>query len=136
MKRLKVSLLAFFDNNGQILLNHRKDGLSLHEDVWEIIGGGIGENEEPLEAIKRETIEELNYEISEDKDELVLIEKFEITNDKFFAEIHFFKAKFPGFHNFSDTSEVFVSDLKLFPIDDALNLPLLPICREILKKLK
>lgn len=132
MKKIRISLLAFFDNSGQVLLNHRRDGLNSHEDIWEIIGGGIKENEEPLDAIKREIAEELHYALGED---VVFVERFEITNDKFFAEVHFFKAEFPGFHKFSDSDEVLVSDLKLFSLREALGLPLLPICKHILQKI-
>jgi 8-oxo-dGTP pyrophosphatase MutT (NUDIX family) len=132
MKYIKAAFLAFFDTDGKILLNHRKDGLSLHEDVWEIMGGGIEEHEQPLDTIKREMGEELNYKVSEAKDGLSFVKKFEIKKPSFVAEVYFFKANFLGFDNFSDSNEVKLSDLKLFSVEEALRLPLLPICREIL----
>lgn len=127
MKNRKVALLLFYDGNGNILLNHRKDNLHENEDVWEIIGGGIEKNEEPIDAIKREIREELDYKIDEEKDELKFVEKFD--------DAHIFRANFPGFENFSSSDEVNISDLKLFPVKDALLLNLLPVARKTLETL-
>ena len=44
-----------------------------------------------------------------------------------------FAAKFPGFENFSGSDEVSVTDLKLFSVNDALSLNLLPLARKILE---
>jgi len=133
MKKKKVCLLAFYDNQGYILLNHRKSGLNLNEDYWEIIGGGIEQNEQPQEAIKREIKEELNYDIGEEEDELNFVQQFQFTDKNVEFEVYFFKAKFPGFHKFADSSEVFISNLKTFSLEEALNLNLLPICRYIIE---
>lgn len=136
MKHLKISLFTFYDEAGNILLNHRYDHQQAVEDVWELMGGGIDGDEQPIDTIKREIAEELNYKIDEEKDRLVLVRKFEIEKPNFTAEVYFFKAKFPGFDRFSDSDEVKVSDLKLLPVKTALTLPLLPICREILLTLE
>ena len=45
MKNLNVALILFRDEQGNVLLNHRFDHQQAVEDVWEIIGGGIEENE-------------------------------------------------------------------------------------------
>src|SRR3989344_2181494 len=114
MKKLKVALVLFRDENGNVLLNHRYDHQQEVEDVWEIIGGGIEENELPVDALKREINEELGYKIDDEKDELKLVEKFD--------DVYIFAAKFPGFENFSGSDEVSVTDLKLFSVNDALSL--------------
>ena len=124
LKHLRVSLLLFYDDSGNILLNHRKDHQQAVEEVWEIIGGGIEENENPSDTIKREIYEELGYKIDEIKDDLKFLRKLGVA--------YLFKAKFPGFQSFSDTNEVKVADLKLFSIKDTLKLKLLPISRKIL----
>lgn len=130
MKKLNVALLAFFDEEGRILLNRRNDSA---EELWEIIGGGIEENEEPFDAIRREILEELNYSIDNKNDDLVFVDSFNIENDMFSADVHFFKARFPGLHKFSSSDETFISDLKLYTIEEALTLPLLPMTRRILQ---
>lgn len=127
MKNLKVALILFQDEQGNVLLNHRFDHQQVVEDVWEIIGGGIEENELPINAIKREIKEELGYDIDKTKDDLKFIESFN--------EAYLFTAKFPGFENFSGSDEVKVSDLKLFSINETLKLNLLPIARKILETL-
>lgn len=125
MKHLKVALVLFRDEQGNVLLNHRFDHQQMVEDIWEIIGGGIEENEQPVDAIKREIKEELGYKIDEEKDCLKFISDFE--------EAYLFTAKFPGFENLFDSDEVKVFDLKLFTINEALKLNLLPLARKILE---
>lgn len=125
MKNLKVALVLFRDEQGNVLLNQRFDHQQEVEDVWEIIGWGIEENELPVEAIKREIKEELGYEIDDEKDELKLVERF--------GDVYIFTVKFPGFENFSGSDEVKVSDLKLFSVNEALKLNLLPMARKILE---
>lgn len=128
MKKLKVSLLLFYDCEGKILLNHRRDNLHENEDVREIIGGGIDQGESPSDAIKREIYEELGYIIDETKDNLKFVQKF--------GDVSLFKAKFPEFQSFSDTNEVKLSDLKLFSVKEALALKLLPMTRKILERIE
>ena len=128
MKKLKVALVLFRDEEGNVLLNHRYDHQQAVEDVWEIIGGGIEDNEQPIDAIKREIKEELGYKIDEEKDDLKFVEKFD--------DVHIFKAIFPGIENFFGSDEIKVSDLKLFTINEALKLNLLPIARKILDTLR
>lgn len=132
MRNLKVAVLTFYNKEGRFLFNHRKDCFRPDEDVWEFIGGGIDGSEEPIDTIKREVLEELNYKIDEEADKLEFVQNFEITGDNYVAKVYFYKAKFPGFDKFSDTEEAKVSDLKFFLVKEALALPLLPIPREIL----
>ena len=131
-KKMNVAVVIFKDKNGKILLNHRKDNPPFDEDVWELIGGGINENESPLEAIKREIKEELNYTVNELKDKLKFSRELKISTDKYFSEAHIFIANFPGFDKLSDSDEVAISDLKLFSKSVALKLNLLPISKDVL----
>ena len=133
VKKMKVCFLAFYDDRGHILLNHRKDGLKEDEDYWEIMGGSIEQGELPVEAIKREIKEELNYEVSEVKDNLSFVEQFQLSDRNIQFEVYYYKAIFPGLHELSDSDEVFISDLKTFSLEEALSLNLLPICRYILE---
>ena len=130
MKNFHVALIAFHSDDGKILLNRRNDAA---EEMWEMLGGGIEEGETPIDAIKREVAEELNYVLDANKDALELMNEFEMVTDRFSAKVHYFKANFPGIDKFSDSEEIFVSDLQLFTVDDALSLPLLPIARKVLE---
>lgn len=130
-KILNVALIAFIDSDGRMLLNRRADAES---EMWEFIGGGIETKETALQAIKREVFEEVGYELSEDFDNLQLIEAFDFENEKIIARVHIFKASYPGIENFSDSDETRVKDLHLFTISEALDLVLLPMSRVILKK--
>lgn len=130
-KKLNVVLLAFRDEKGGILLNRRADAAS---EMWELIGGGIEEGEQPLDAIKREVYEEVGYVLSNPKDDLQFVRNFRFEDETISAIVNIFMAKFPGFQSFTDSDETFVADLKLFDLSDALRVELLPITKEILDK--
>lgn len=100
--------------------------------MWELIGGGVEEGEAPRDAIKREIFEELCYHITPD-DNLQLIKEFHFENERYSAHVSFFTAAFPGLHVFADSDEMHVADLELFTLSEALELPLLPIARDILR---
>jgi 8-oxo-dGTP diphosphatase len=55
-----VAGIIFKDN--KILIAQRKGGK--HDGLWEFPGGKIEENETPIEALKRELIEELDINVS------------------------------------------------------------------------
>lgn len=131
MKKFNVVLLGFFDDDNHVMLNKRLDA---DEEMWELVGGGIEADETPTQAIMREISEELQYEIDEVRDDLEYVESFQLANDKFEADVHYFKAKFPGFQVFGDSDETRVEDLKLYPVERALTLTLLPMTRTILEK--
>lgn len=129
-KKIEVVLLAFTDN-GKVLLNRRADADS---EMWEFIGGGLENGETPYDAIKREILEEVGYTLSQEKDGLKFVGDLSFEDYRIVAKVHFFTAKFPGIEHFSDSDETFVVDLKLFSLDEALKLTLLPITREIIEK--
>lgn len=130
MKKFNVVLIGFFDQNGKVMLNRRKDA---PEEMWELIGGGIEESESPEDAIVREVFEELQYTLDKDKDELRLDDSFKLETDTFSADVHYFTAKFPGKDKFADSEETLVEDLELFPVGESLSLTLLPMTRRILE---
>lgn len=129
-KTIEVVLLAFTDN-GKVLLNRRADA---DREMWEFIEGGLENGETPQDAIQREILEELGYSLSQKGNDLQFIGDLSFEDSRIVANVHFFTAKFPGIEHFSDSDEVFVADLKLFSLDEALELTLLPITREILEK--
>lgn len=129
-KKIEVVLLAFTDN-GKVLLNRRADADS---EMWEFIGGGLEDGETPQDAIKREILEEVGYPLSREKDDLKFVGDLYFEDHRIIARVHFFTAKFPGIEHLSDSDETFVTDLKLFSLDEALKVMLLPITREIIEK--
>lgn len=129
-KEIEVVLLAFTDND-KVLLNRRTDADS---EMWEFIGGGLENGETPQDAVIREVFEEVGYNLSQEKNDLEFVGDLFFEDDRIVAKVHFFTAKFPGMEHFSDSDETFVADLKLYSLDEALKLTLLPITRAIIEK--
>lgn len=128
-KNITVALLAFIDIEGRILLNCRREETTR---MWELIGGGVEDGEVAIDAIRREVSEELCYHITPE-DNLQFVKEFHFENDRYAAHVSFFTATFPGMHVFSDSDEMYVDDLALFAVSEALELPLLPIAHDILE---
>lgn len=128
---MNVALIAFIDVDKKILLNRRADTAS---EMWEFIGGGIEAGETALEAIKREVMEEVGYNLSEKSDNLQFIESFNFKNERIIAQVHLFTALHPGIEHFSDSNETRVEDLHLFTVSEAHQLVLLPMSLVILNK--
>jgi 8-oxo-dGTP diphosphatase len=58
-----VSVFILYTSTGQILLQHRTpDAFSL-PNYWAFFGGGIEPGESPTEALEREALEELSYQV-------------------------------------------------------------------------
>lgn len=134
MNNWKVIALAFIDDFGKVLLNHRIDTRSVGDGFWELVGGTIEKDELPEIAMVREVYEEVGYKLDEVTDELRFVKKYEFANKDRFYEVYFFIAKFPGFDALSDSDEVKVVDLKLYSVEQALQLPLLPVTKLILEE--
>ena len=56
----KVALIILTDKK-KVLLQHRDSSAPRLPDHWAFFGGGIEEGETPLQAVKRETFEEIEY---------------------------------------------------------------------------
>jgi 8-oxo-dGTP diphosphatase len=59
-----VSVLILYDNDSKILLQHRTTDAPTFPDYWAFFGGGIEEGESAKQAVKRESLEELGYELT------------------------------------------------------------------------
>lgn len=62
MKR-DVAVILLYDKEKRILLQHRSDDAKRLPGYWAFFGGGIKPGETPLEAVKREAKEELEYSL-------------------------------------------------------------------------
>ncbi len=72
--RRDVSLLILYDEKKRILLQHREKDIKILPDYWGFFGGQIEKNETPLQAVKREANEELEYIPAKPK--LILTQKY------------------------------------------------------------
>jgi 8-oxo-dGTP diphosphatase len=58
-----VSLFILYTATGHILLQHRTYDAFRLPNYWGFFGGGIEQGESPMEALKREILEELFYQV-------------------------------------------------------------------------
>jgi 8-oxo-dGTP pyrophosphatase MutT (NUDIX family) len=58
-----VSLFILYTSTGHVLLQHRTHDASRLPNYWAFFGGGIEQGESPTEALEREVLEELSYQV-------------------------------------------------------------------------
>ena len=56
-----VAIIILYDKDKKILLQHRAEDAKRLSGYWAFFGGGIEAGETPEQAVRRETLEELNY---------------------------------------------------------------------------
>ena len=74
---MSASMIVLYNSAHEILLQYRCKDSKKHPNYWGFFGGRMEAKETPLEAILRETKEELNYEL---KDPILFHEAFDIDN--------------------------------------------------------
>ena len=75
-----ISVLVLYNDQKEILLQHRSKDAARLPDYWAFFGGGIEGNETPEQAITREIIEELEYPVA--SPQLILAQKFTYKEDE------------------------------------------------------
>ncbi|MBI2151717.1 NUDIX domain-containing protein [Candidatus Woesearchaeota archaeon] len=78
MTRRDAALIVLYDDNNRMLLQHRDNNAPWLPNYWAFFGGGIEEGESAEDAVRRETLEELNYYL--DSPKLVLEQSFKSQN--------------------------------------------------------
>jgi mutator protein MutT len=58
-----VSVIILYDKNKKVLLQHRAENAKRLPGYWAFFGGGIEAGETPEQAVKREALEELGYDL-------------------------------------------------------------------------
>lgn len=74
-----VAIIILYNQDKKILLQHRAEDAKRLPGYWAFFGGGIEAGETPERSVKREALEELNYELKNPK--LVMTQKFFINNE-------------------------------------------------------
>ncbi len=59
--------MAVIEKDGKILMGNKAYGVGPYPDTWRLPGGGIEEGESPVDAVKREVMEEVGLEVLEIK---------------------------------------------------------------------
>lgn len=127
---MQTKLLAgclFYDKSGKILLQGRK-GISSTGEEWSFFGGHIEEGESVEEGIKREIKEELNYDLEEFR----FLGKIERIVGEVLQKEHVFVAQLPT----KKLELLEGSEMKLFSIDEALNLQMFASSSAVLHMMK
>ena len=58
-----AATIILYKQDKKILLQHRDNNAKRFPNIWGLFGGAIENNEKPIEAVKRECKEELDYKL-------------------------------------------------------------------------
>ena len=75
-----ISVLVLYNDEKEILLQHRSKDAKRLPNYWALFGGGIENGETPEQALSREIFEELEYNIISPK--LIFTQKFRYKEDE------------------------------------------------------
>jgi mutator protein MutT len=92
MSARNVSVLILYKADGKILLQHRSKDAPTLPDHWSFFGGGVEEGESPEQAVRREAVEELGYQLASPRlfsVKQIAVEKRELT-------LHVFVERYDG----------------------------------------
>lgn len=88
----KLAAIILFRQDNRILLQHRTDDAPVFPGYWSFFGGGVEQGETPEEAVKREVIEELSYQLNSPR--LWTVQKY--SHDEMNYTRYFFIEKYNG----------------------------------------
>lgn len=126
----KIAQIALYDEQKRILMQHRDADAPFAPGLWAFFGGHVEHGESIEQAVKRETLEELGYVLSEPR--LVLEERVEVKK----GSVVF---KFTFVEQCNKKQNIVLGEgqgMKWVTIDEALKLPMNPWNYETLEKLR
>lgn len=88
----KISVVVLYNDDGQLLLQHRTKDAPILPNYWAFFGGGIENDETPERAAKRECLEELGYQLTAPR----LLFTQEITFDGRILNLNIFVERYSG----------------------------------------
>lgn len=117
-----VSVILLYDDKKRILLQHRDENIIILPGHWSFFGGAIDNGESPENAVKRETKEELEYDLADPK--LIMTQTFstEIHDITRYVYVEKYNSKHQlvlhegqgmGWYNFSDIAKLKVDKFDL-----------------------
>ncbi len=110
------------NKNGELLFQKRSATKPSNPNIWSRTGGHADSGETPLQAIQRETAEEIGVEIPLEKFELINVSKFEKTNAETQKTVRDFTYSYFSIVDYKlddyTMQEEEVSDLKYVSIED------------------
>lgn len=90
--KLRAALILLYDDDGRFLLQHRSDDARVMPGCWGFFGGQIRHDESVEDALRRETREEISYEL---KAPVFLLEQ-DFRVDEHEGHMYAFVEKFEG----------------------------------------
>ncbi len=124
--RVSVKGVAI-DEQGRILLAREED------DMWEMLGGGLEHQEDPIESLKREVLEETGLKITRVSSSPRYFITAQKNNGKFYMANIVYEIELENM-DFIPSDEC--QELKFFSIEEMKKLKLLPNVNKLLSLLE
>ena len=124
----RVALIIFYDKQGRILLQNRKE-ISKYGEEWGYFGGGIEEGETPEQALIRETKEELNFDLKK----YTFIGIIKTEDQRGIIERHVFISPLPNMKLFDQREG---KSMQLFSLEEAKKVKSVFGDDQVIKKLE
>lgn len=87
-----TSGILLYTKDKKVLLQHRSDDAPRNPGAWGFFGGGLEEGETPIEAVVRETYEELEYKLADPQ----LIDTLEYEHEGLRVVLYAFAQEYDG----------------------------------------
>lgn len=133
-KKVVPAIAIVFNKKNQILLvqrNYVNDPASRYHGAWGFPGGGIEENEQPMDATIRETLEETGIRIKVISDRPIVMSCVEQTGNHVIKLAYLARYISGEVNTNNDTG---TSDAKWFFLEDIEKLDTTPLAIEIARK--
>jgi mutator protein MutT len=124
-----VSVILLYNKEGKVLLQKRDENDIILPGYWAFFGGEIEKGETPEQAVRRETLEELNYKL--EKPKLIMVQEFKDEYSK--GTKHVFTERYNPLKKLTLGEG---QDMNWFSISEAGSLKIIKHDLEALKQIK